>query len=641
MPHIIIGTAGHIDHGKSALIRALTGTDPDRLKEEKQRGLTIDLGFAFLGDDIAFIDVPGHEKFVKNMVAGVSTIDMAMLIVAADDGVMPQTREHLDILSLLQIPQGILVITKTDIVESDFTDLVEEELRDLCKDTFMQDAPIFRVSAITGEGIEELKSHLLTHLSKSERPNRGFFWMPVDRSFSVKGFGTVVTGSVLSGQASVGDMLELLPDSNQVRVRNIQTHGHPAATVGMAERGAINIHPIDRSDVHRGHVLATSGYFSASSRMDARLSLLPGSPRTLRNHSRIRLHLGTDEIMARVRLLESPQLSPGSSQYVQLLLERPTVAMRRQPFVIRQYSPTLTIGGGIILDANARRFRKGDSSRLAQLKASEKQDPLELIASVLLSDEQLEWTPTDLARKTGMPEQDLVPVLDTAKEEGEILAMGSGKKTRWVHRTAFERLKALTSGALTLFHEQEPLKPGISKAELKNRVANDLSASLFDKALQDLEQNGVIEKIQQWIRLSGYRIRLDPTDQKLADKIEKQHLDALFQPPDLSELSKTLGANPAAIRKIIDAMIGQNTLIATGKDINFHQKALKEAGKRLIETGKSEISVSEFRELVNTSRKYALPLLTLLDDLGMTERVADIRLVYLDLLRKMIDSGIQ
>ncbi|MBD3374778.1 selenocysteine-specific translation elongation factor [candidate division KSB1 bacterium] len=641
MSHIIIGTAGHIDHGKSALIRALTGTDPDRLKEEKQRGLTIDLGFAFLGDDIAFIDVPGHEKFVKNMVAGVSTIDMAMLVVAADDGVMPQTREHLDILSLLQIPSGILVITKTDLVEPDFTDLVEEELRDLCIESFMSDAPVFRVSAITGEGIEELKTHLLTHLSKNERPNRGFFWMPVDRSFSVKGFGTVVTGSVLSGQTAVGDALELLPDGKQVRVRNIQTHGHQATTVGMAERGAINIHPIDRENVHRGQVLATPGYFSASSRMDARLSLLPGSPRTLRNRSRIRLHLGTDEIMARVRLLERPELSPGSGQYVQLLLERPTVAMRRQPFVIRQYSPTLTIGGGVILDANAKRFRKGDTSRLVQLKALEKQDPLELIATVLLSDEQLEWTPTALARKTGMPEQDLVPLLDTASEQGEILAMGAGKKTRWVHRTAFERLKVLTSGVLTVFHEQDPLKPGISKAELKNRVADDLSASLFDRALQDLEQKGVIENIQQWIRLSGYRIRLDPQDQKLADRIETEHLENLFQPPDVSELSKTLGANPAAIRKVINAMIGQNTLIATVEDFSFHKEALQKAGKRLIETGKSEISVSEFRELVNTSRKYALPLLTLLDDLGMTERVADIRLIHPDSLQKMIDSGIQ
>jgi selenocysteine-specific elongation factor len=639
MPHIIIGTAGHIDHGKSALIRALTGTDPDRLKEEKQRGLTIDLGFAFLGDDIAFIDVPGHEKFVKNMVAGVSTIDMAMLVVAADDGVMPQTREHLDILSLLQILSGILVITKTDLVETDFTDLVEEELRDLCKGSFMNDAPVFRVSAITGEGIEELKTHLLTHLNKNERPNRGFFWMPVDRSFSVKGFGTVVTGSVLSGQTAVGDALELLPDGKQVRVRNIQTHGHQATTVGMAERGAINIHPIDRENVHRGQVLATPGYFSASSRMDARLSLLPGSPRTLRNRSRIRLHLGTDEIMARVRLLERPELAPGSSQYVQLLLERPTVAMRRQPFVIRQYSPTLTIGGGIILDANATQFRKGDSARLAQLKASEKQDPLELIATVLLNDEQLEWTTTDLARKTGMPEQDLTPLLDTAKEQGEILAMGAGKKTRWIHRSALDRLEVLVRGTLTRFHEQEPLKPGISKAELKNQVADDLSASLFDKALQELEQNEVIENIQQWVRLTGYRIRLEPQDQKLADRIEKEYLEALFQPPDLSGLSKTLAANPVAIRKVIDAMIGQNKLIATGQDFYFHQQALIEAGKRLIETEKSEISVSEFRELVNTSRKYALPLLTLMDDLGMTERVADVRLVHGDKLQKMIDRG--
>ncbi|MFQ5772833.1 MAG: selenocysteine-specific translation elongation factor, partial [bacterium] len=386
MSHIIIGTAGHIDHGKSALVKALTGVNPDRLKEEKERGLTIDLGFAHLGEKATIIDVPGHEKFIRNMVAGVSTINFVLFVVAADDGVMPQTREHLDILKILQVKHGIIVITKIDLVEEEWLNLVKEDVRNLVQGSFLEIAPMLSVSSITGRGISKLKTTMETQWQQiKRRENKGVFWMPIDRSFTMKGFGTVVTGSVLSGETKVGDSLELLPQKKIVRIRGLQSHGHSVEKVAPGDRAAINLQALAKDQIHRGNVLSVPNYFNVARRLDARLQLLENAPKAIKPNTRVRLHFGTTEVMARISLLNVTKIEPGVSAYVQFHLENPGCTRRLDPFVIRQYSPTTTIGGGIILDANATRHKLADPTVLHKLQALEKENPKEVLEEKLLS----------------------------------------------------------------------------------------------------------------------------------------------------------------------------------------------------------------------------------------------------------------
>ncbi|MDA0748094.1 MAG: selenocysteine-specific translation elongation factor, partial [bacterium] len=350
MTHVIVGTAGHIDHGKTSLVKALTGIDTDTLPEEQERGVTIDIGFAYWKDNVTIIDVPGHERFVKNMVTGVCSVDLVVFVVAADDGAMPQTREHLGILNLLGVRRGLVALTKADLVDEEWRELVAEDLRDLFAGTFLEGAPIVPVSSVTGEGIEELRVLLEEEIAQvEERPDRGVFRLPVDRVFSVQGFGTVVTGTVLSGRVRVRDEVVLQPADRKVRVRGVQIHGKDAEEAGVGTRAALNLADVDVAEVRRGDLLAQPGYFSSTFMVDARLQMLPDAPAPLKNRARVHLHLGPREVLARVILLESDQILPGESQRVQFRLEAPGVAARGDRYVIRRYSPVQTLGGGIVL----------------------------------------------------------------------------------------------------------------------------------------------------------------------------------------------------------------------------------------------------------------------------------------------------
>ncbi len=629
---IIIGTAGHIDHGKSALIKALTGTDPDRLAEEQERGMTIDLGFAFLSREIAFIDVPGHERFIKNMVAGISTVDMAMLVIAADDGVMPQTREHLDILSLLRLQRGIIVLTKIDLVDADLLELVQEDVRETVRGTFLERAPVYQVSAITGAGIEQLRADLLQLAGETApRPDRGVFWLPLDRSFIIKGFGTVVTGSVLSGSARVGDTLELLPEGRLVKVRGLQQHGDSVNDIAIGNRAAINLQNISKEELQRGDVLATPGTFKATTLMDGRLHLLKNGRKELLNRARVRLHLGTREILARVKLLEADRLQPGQSTLVQLLLEEPAVAMRRDPFVIRHYSPAYSIGGGIILDSAAVPHRRFDQKVIERLRGLENPDPQETLSAALLGHPFTPRHEVELHALTGLPPENLPGLLQQGVEQKQLLRFSIGGRNVYLHVQGYAQLQQRITATLADFHKREPLRPGMSKAELRAQVGGAIAPKLFDLTLTALVQAGSVSEQPQWVKLAQHEIRLNPADEKMAQQIITLLEASPFSPPEEAALAGAISCGPADIRRVLGALQGMGRVVRLEGELFFLQSVLDEAEKRLLEFGRTrdEITVGEFRELLGTSRKYAVPILGYFDQKGRTERLGDVRRIVI------------
>jgi selenocysteine-specific elongation factor len=630
MAHMIIGTAGHIDHGKSALVKALTGTDPDRLQEEKKRGLTIDLGFAFLDKDIAIIDVPGHEKFVKNMVAGVSTIDFAILVIAADDSVMPQTREHFDILKLLDVANGMIVINKCDLVDNDLMQLVKEDVSDLVRNTFLQDADTFIVSSTTGEGIDALRSYLLELPGKIKPHTRqGLFWMPVDRCFSIKGFGTVVTGSVLSGSVGVGETVERIP-GRFLKIRNIQSHGNKVEQVAAGERAALNLHNITKEEIKRGDVLATPDYFKPTNRLDATLHLLKSAPKTLKNRVRVRLHLGTKELFARLTLLDQRHLLPGESAYVQLHLEKQTATRRRERYVIRQYSPAITIGGGIVLDDHPAKHRRFDSNTIKQLKQLEKQNPKEIISLTLLNTPYQCLGLSELARQSGLLSEDIKPYIDKLVNDDDITVPGKGNKSVYTHSLYVRRLSETIIKVISDFHDENPLKAGISRAELKENSGTKISPILFDYVLQKLVAEKQLVTVDRWIKRRDHEIRLSAEQKALADQIEALLLKSPFMTPSLQEIAAQIDTPVQDIEKVTGALQGLNKVIRAEGNLYFHQNAIEKAEQLLIDLSKKQekMSVSEFREMLNTTRKFAMGLLDYFDAKGRTERVGDTRVIH-------------
>ena len=637
MNSIIIGTAGHIDHGKSALVRALTGTDPDRLLEEQQRGMTIDLGFAFLSDSIAFIDVPGHEKFVKNMVAGVSTVDYAMLVVAADDGVMPQTREHLDILSLLQLRQGLVVINKIDLVDEELLALVESDIREALLGTFLEKAPLFKVSSITGTGIKDLRAFLTSLTEKpKERMDRGFFWLPVDRSFTMKGFGTVVTGSVLSGRSQIGDTLEILPAAVAVKVRSLQSHGQMVTAIKMGDRAAVNLQNISREEVGRGDVLADPGQAKPTRLLDVRLMLLPHATKSLQQRSRVRIHLGTREIMGRVKLLAQAPLPAGQTTYAQLLLEAPAVALRHEPFVIRQYSPARTIGGGIVLDANPISHQRNDAAVLRLLAGLEKQNPAEMVINRLYGHPEEPASAVDIGKWCGLDADQVLPLLEELVKAKSLVRISVNDKSFYIAHGVFDRLQERILAAIKAFHKKEPLRPAMNKAELKTIDGKPLSSKILEAVLQELKGLGKIEEAAGGLRLVGFAIQLSAAEEQTASAIMEILTSKLFSPPDEKELAVMVKKNVPEVKRVLGALQGMGRLVRLEGDLYFTQDALDEMERRLFQFSAQsvEISVGQFRELLATSRKYAVPLLGYLDQKGATERVGDGRLINRQVLQR-------
>ena len=628
--HTVIGTAGHIDHGKTALIEALTGVNADQLKEEQARGITIDLGFVFMGDQITVIDVPGHERFIKNMVAGVSTIDLVLFVIAADDGVMPQTREHLDILRLLQVKRGIVALTKKDLVDEEWLELVQEEFADLVQGTFLQDAPVMAVSSVTGEGVEDLRAVIEeTVQSVQGKVDRGIFRMPVDRSFSMRGFGTVVTGTLLSGTAAAGDRVELLPDGKELRIRGVQKHGVEVDAVRVGDRAAINLVPIEPEGVVRGDQLVTPGYLQSSFMMDARLDLLASCPKPLENRTRVRLHTGTAEIMARVVLLETDRLAPGESGLVQLRLEAPGAATRLDSFVIRRYSPARTIGGGVILDGSPQKHKRFDTRVLEALSALEREEAEEVILARLRMSTGALKSAQQLAAESALTVGTVQEGLSRLEAEGRIRVLARDDEMLTFDGDLWNELEERIENTLRAFHERHALRPGLNREELRDALGGRLDEVLFDALLADLRDEGRIKMTKASLSIAAHQIRFDPQQEALSRKLEDALLKEAFAPPSEEDLSLAIGAKRDEIRAVLDAMRSMGRIVRVDESMFFHPNALDDARERLVRHLREhgQVTISEFRDLIGASRKYALPLMNYFDTLRVTERRGDVRVL--------------
>ncbi len=629
--HVILGTAGHIDHGKTSLVKALTGVDTDRLPEEKTRGMTIDLGFAHLNEFATIIDVPGHEKFVKNMVAGVSTIDLLLFVVAADDGVMPQTREHLDICQLLQIPRGLIVLTKIDLVERDWLALIQEDIRQLVAGTFLARAPVVPVSTVTGEGLAALKQTLAGILAQlPPRRDRGVFWMPIDRAFTMKGFGTVVTGSVLSGQARLGDELEILPQRTRARVRGLQRHGQNADQTQIGDRAAINLQGIATEEVARGQVLTLPNYFGPTMRINCRLRVLAGAPAAVKLRTRVRVHLGTAEIMARVIPLAGNEIAPGETGYAQLRFEKPAATRRLEPLVLRQYSPPRTIGGGVVLDAEALPLRRRNPALISRLQALEQEEPADLLIAQFLLPDRYRVTLDQIANETGHKKEELLEQLEGLLANGTLLALNP--KT-FIHRQRLENLWHQLAEILAQHHRQNPTKLGLRKAEVSALLPPLADAGLMNLLVKMYKAENKLKEVEAHLALFDHEIRLTETQQALRQALARTLYAEGYSPSSPAELALKLNATEAQIDEMLNVMQLLGELQRLEEGIWMHRQKLEEARMRLIDYLQQhhKITVSQFKELVeNTSRKFAMPLLQYFDTIGVTQRQGDVRVLGIE-----------
>jgi selenocysteine-specific elongation factor len=633
---LIVGTAGHIDHGKSALVRALTGVDPDRLPEEKRRGITIDLGFADLELDdlrIGFVDVPGHERFVKNMLAGAHGIDLLALVIAADEGVMPQTREHFDICRLLGVSNGLVVITKTDLVDEEMLVLVEDDARELIAGSFLENAPLVSVSSRTGAGMDQLKSQLVD-LGKRVPPRSKDFTtrLPIDRAFSMKGFGAVVTGTLISGQIKEADELELLPLKVNVRVRGLQVHNKSVHEAHAGQRTAVNLAGIDTAQIERGMVLAPPGRLRPTQVVDAWIDVLPGAPRAVRSRSRVRFHIGATEVLGRVRVLGGSQVEAGSGGLVQLRLEAPVVAIHGDRIILRSYSPAETIAGGVIVDPFATKHRGREMDHalelLRLLMRDERTAKFEgFVRAVGARGARL----ADLAAATGWTNELLATVAAEVQKQGSVIEVGG----LYIARDSLDRLSAALVAELERHHKREPLARGMLRETLREKVFTHAGPELFNGVLARLEAEGKVVSEKDIVRSSSHSVGLSDKDVELSKRIEQIYLAAGVEAPSLDDAmtkANVAASQRAQARKLLQLLLDDRKLVRIQGEMFMHAQVIQDL-KTKLQTYASQheperlIDVPAFKDLAGVSRKYAIPLLEYFDREQITRRAGDKRLI--------------
>jgi selenocysteine-specific elongation factor len=645
-----IGTAGHVDHGKSTLVKALTGIDPDRLAEEKERGMTIDLGFAWLtlpsGQEVSIVDVPGHESFIKNMLAGVGGIDAALLVVAADEGVMPQTREHLAILDLLRVPRGIVALTKIDLVDEEWLELVREEVQQQLQGTTLADALIIPVSAYTREGLAQLLAQLDRILNEEqERQNIGRPRLPIDRVFTITGFGTVVTGTLLDGTLKLGQEVEVLPQSMAARIRGLQMHKQQIAVAQPGSRVAINLANVARTDLARGDVVALPGQLRATVLLDARLELLADAERALVHNMQVDFFCGSQEIAARVRLLDVEELLPGERAWVQLRLSRPAVVARRDRFIVRIPSPSVTIGGGEVVDVQPRYHRRFQQPVLAVLERLAQGSPEELVLAALdrrapgrvVSKATSSSTRGmhglvgyelgEVVKQSNMAEHVTLKTLETLLSEGRVCRVGRAG-VYWFAQHIWDMLAEEAVVLVREHHRLYPLRSGLSKEEWRTRL--HLSPRMANEVLAVLQAEGHLTAVNVraggesgLLRLPDFTPRFTAAQQRQVERLLQRFQESPYTAPGRAEAEAMVGA------EVIAALVEQGQLVKLGEGILFLRATYEEALKRLVaylhEHGR--MSVAEARDILGATRKYILPLLEHMDALRLTKRVGDERVL--------------
>ncbi len=631
MKQIILGTAGHIDHGKTSLIRAVTGIDTDRLKEEKERGITIELGFASLdlpsGQHVGIVDVPGHEKFVKNMVAGATGIDIVALVIAADEGVMPQTREHMEICTLLGIRHGFVVLTKTDMVDEEWLELAREDVAEFTRGTFLEEQPVVPVSSVTGDGIEDFTRTLDAQCSAiPERKTSGLFRLPVDRVFTMRGFGTVITGSLVSGMIGVGENIELFPAGIQAKVRGLQVHGAGVEEALAGQRTAVNFQGLDKDDVERGFVLARPGTLKPSYMVDIAFNYLESCAKPLKNRTRVRFHTGTSEIMGNIILIDRETIDPGQATVAQIRLDTPVVLVKDDRYVIRSYSPVRTIGGGRVLNPVPPKHKRFRPEVIESLGRYKEMTPEEIIA---FHAQQSGFQGTlfgDLRLVTNLPDKKLESAVNGLLSNRRLLTVDREARL-YIHAEAYANLRGLVLDQLGGYHEAHPLKAGMPSEELKSKFPDRVNPKLPNQVMNQMIRSEELVLEDNLVRLAGHKVSLGMDQAELKQKIERAYVQGGITPPYFKEVCQQLGTDPGPAQEILGLMVEDGLLVKVKEDLYFHRPAIEDLRVRLVAFLKENgaITTPQFKDMTGASRKYVIPLAEFFDATRVTIRVGDNR----------------
>ena len=631
MKQIILGTAGHIDHGKTSLIKAVTGTDTDRLKEEKLRGITIELGFASLelpgGQHVGVVDVPGHEKFIKNMVAGATGIDIVVMVIAADEGVMPQTREHLEICSLLDIKYGFVVLNKVDLVDEEWLELVKEDTADFLKGTFLEGTPMVPVSAVTGQGIQEFIK-TLEDLSSliPERSISGLFRLPVDRVFSMKGFGTVITGTLISGHVSVGDAVQIYPSMVSSNVRGIQVHNKTVNTAEAGMRTAINFKGLEKTSINRGEMLGKPGEMKSSYMIDVSLQFLTINKKPMKNRTRVRFHAGTSEILGIIALLEKDEIAPGETSVVQIRLDSPVTVVKDDRFVIRSYSPIRTIGGGRVLNPIPKKHKGFKPEVIKGLNGLMNNTPEEIVEYCVNQSSHKGVNYADLRIMTNLADKQLQSIISGLLSK-RILICTDKDNRLYIHNNTFEKIKNEILQVLENYHKINSLKTGMSKEELKTKFPLIMGSKLFNLIIIQMEKKDEIISEDDTVRLSGHSISLGADQAELKKKILEIYKKTGLKPPYFRDIPDQLKIDVQSAKDVLMLLIEENMIIKAKDDLYFDRDAVDMLKKRLIDffDANMELTTPNFKDIAGVSRKYLIPLIEYFDSINLTIRIGDIR----------------
>ena len=629
--NVIVGTAGHIDHGKSSLVEALTGTHPDRLEEEKRRGITIDLGFAFLqegGIQFGFVDVPGHERFVGNMLAGAAGIDVLLLVIAADESIKPQTREHFDICRLLGVQRGLVALTKADLVDRERLELSRLEVEDFLRGSFLDGAPILPVSVRSGTGLPELKKALQEQAQQVPGKDvRRDFRLPIDRAFSIKGFGAVVTGTLLSGTVGAGDEVELFPRNERLRVRGVQSAGKSAERAEAGQRTAVNLAGIDHHSLERGMTLTAPGRFRATRRADVKIELLP-SARKLKNRAQVHFHSGSFETMAELNLFGRAELGAGDESFAQLKLQKSVLLLPGDRFILRQSSPLITIAGGTILDAIPRRLRAKESPREKFLSAVERNDKSEILLQLV--ERSLFGLPRrEIAARTGWTDVEIADTVESLGTAGRIRVVPPEALILYP-TLAFDDLGKKIAERVDRFHQENPLQPGMAREDLRAALAWRLRPEIFRAALEELGAQKKLDLQGELVKRSGAQVSLLPEERKAKEQIEAAFASAGLAVPSVKEVLAKLSIEARRSEKLLQLLLRDKALVRVTPDLIFHRDCLAGLRPKLLAYKKAKgerISVPAFKDLTGITRKYAIPLLEYLDRERVTRRQGDERVI--------------
>jgi len=631
LKQIILGTAGHIDHGKTSLIKALTGVNTDRLKEEQQRGITIELGFAALdlpsGQRLGIVDVPGHEKFVKNMVAGATGIDLVAMIIAADEGIMPQTREHMEICSLLGIQHGLVVLTKIDLVDEEWLALVQEEVAEFTQNTFLADAPVVQVSAVKSLGLTEFIDTLDGLCAKaSARTSTGLLRLPVDRVFTMKGFGTVITGTLIAGKVSVGDRIMLYPSGITSRVRGVQVHNQSVTTAEAGMRTAINFQGLDKSQVNRGDMVALPDTLVSSYMIDVAFNYLVGNVKALKNRTVVRFHTGTSEITGTLVLLDRSELQPGETVMAQMRLDQPVTLIKDDRYVVRSYSPVRTIGGGQVLNPMPSKHKQNRPEVLSFLDQIASSPLEEIVLQHIQAAGFGGAALKNLLLLANVNEKQIEKMLQAMMSRRLVVQLDKDKRL-YVHEHILSELQTRIRDLLAGYHKANPLKPGMPKEELKSKLPPSVDAKLFMLAMQQMVRDGDLVQGEDMVHLAQHQVALGTDHQALRDQILQVYQSSGLTPPYFKAFCQQADTPLASALQVLSLLIDEGLMIKIKEDLYYHHEPLDRLKQNLVDFFDSheELTTLQFKDMTGASRKFMIPLLEYFDTIQFTIRVGDTR----------------